>query len=127
VKRLLFLAAAALGLALPRRVAQGKALPEGSRREGQSPGPVPSVALLALLLKGEWAEGRRLAARHLGRFGALAETATPGLQQALRDEDPHVRNAAGVALSGVGSATRGEGQPKHASPPECAAPALLGP
>jgi HEAT repeat protein len=46
---------------------------------------------------------RRGAAKALGKFGPLAKSALPALQQALHDEDETVRKASAEALKAIGS------------------------
>ena len=67
-------------------------------REGDGAKVVPA---LIKALKGKETDVRISAAIGLGYFGDQARDAIPALQEAEKDRDPRVREAAGVALSRI--------------------------
>jgi HEAT repeat protein len=59
------------------------------------------VPALIKVLKGKEVDVRISAAIGLGYFGEEAKQAVPALQEAQKDRDPRVREAAGVALTRI--------------------------
>ncbi len=69
--------------------------------QGREKDAAQVVPALIKALKGKDADVRWSAAIGLGYFGDRAKDAIPALQEAQRDRDPRIREAAGVALSRI--------------------------
>jgi HEAT repeat protein len=77
-------------------------------------GEAEVVPALVEALQDENSHVRRDAARALGSFGEEAKSAGTALQTALRDREPSVRRAAGIALSRIDPKPGNPTQPRGA-------------